>query len=492
MLNPSSLQTQLFTIRNDRDTVLKTAQGAVINIKSGSFSGAEDEVKLEVKEAYDMADIISAGLTTQSDGKPLRSGGMIYLDAADDNVSIVRPIEVSVPSDSYEPSMMLFKGSEEEGKMNWTEPEPLKDSMSPYLLRGKTIFDANCALCHGYDKELTGPAMRGLEGRGPWGDRKELITFTRNPAGYIPKTCYTKNLVARYNGQIMPSFPQLSDKDLNAVYDYIKSRDIVNGVDLTNNYRLDPCEDSCYRYDSVRWETQSKINALHGHRKALIQDNEDRINYERWDSTGIARMEGVENGTIAKVVPDNYKAIYYRFDIKSFGWYNIDALLDATDADAGKLVLQVDNSLSEEWDVFIAVPGQKVFDRGGKLANKKDYGFFTLDGKIPLKAGTPIVVFVLGEADAQIAFDYKEVVTTGNDVIKLNPQLSTKEAFNKAVKSWSMKKVTIEAADSKNAAAIRKADAEIETQKETIEQYRPKNCNCNCGELSDTTNVHLQ
>jgi hypothetical protein len=55
-----------------------------------------------------------------------------------------------------------------------------------------------------------------------------------------------------------------------------------------------------------------------------------------------------------------------------------------------------------------------------------------------------------------------------------------------------MKKVTIEAADSKNAAAIRKADAEIKTEKETIELYRPKNCNCNCVEFSDTTNLHLQ
>jgi mono/diheme cytochrome c family protein len=248
---------------------------------------------------------------------------MIYLDAADDNVSIARPIDVSVPSDSYDPSMMLFKGSEEEGKMNWTEPEPLKDSMSPYLLRGKTIFDANCAPCHRLDKSLTGPALRGTESRGPWRNRHHLFAFTRNPAAFLPLTCYTQTLVAQYNGQIMPAFPQLDDDALNAVYDYIRKDDSADGVLISN--LTDPCADSCYQYDSVKVEAQLRITALLNQRKSLIEDNESRINYERWDGTGTVRMEGVENGTITKVVPENYKAIYYRFDIKSFGWYNIDA-----------------------------------------------------------------------------------------------------------------------------------------------------------------------
>ena len=87
---------------------------------------------------------------------------------------------------------------------------------------GKAIFNAQCATCHALDKNLTGPALRGVEGRGPWTDRKELVKWIHNPGGYIPTTDYTKSLAAQYNGQIMPSFPQLSEADIFAILDYIK------------------------------------------------------------------------------------------------------------------------------------------------------------------------------------------------------------------------------------------------------------------------------
>ncbi|RYZ28874.1 MAG: c-type cytochrome [Chitinophagaceae bacterium] len=88
---------------------------------------------------------------------------------------------------------------------------------------GKAIFNANCATCHALDKPLTGPALRGVETRGPWADRKELVKWVHNPGGYIPTNPYTQQLAAQYNGQIMPSFPQLGEKEIFAILDYIKS-----------------------------------------------------------------------------------------------------------------------------------------------------------------------------------------------------------------------------------------------------------------------------
>ncbi|HEY0042452.1 MAG TPA: c-type cytochrome [Flavisolibacter sp.] len=88
---------------------------------------------------------------------------------------------------------------------------------------GKAIFNAQCATCHALDKALTGPALRGVEARGPWVDRKEVVKWIHNPGGYIPTNPYTQQLAAQYNGQIMPSFPQLSEKDIFAILDYIKS-----------------------------------------------------------------------------------------------------------------------------------------------------------------------------------------------------------------------------------------------------------------------------
>jgi hypothetical protein len=88
---------------------------------------------------------------------------------------------------------------------------------------GKAIYSANCATCHALDKQLTGPALRGVEERGPWTNRANLVKWIHNPGAFIPTTPYTQQLVQQYNGQIMPSFPQLGEKEIFAVLDYIKT-----------------------------------------------------------------------------------------------------------------------------------------------------------------------------------------------------------------------------------------------------------------------------
>src|SRR5205085_12479966 len=67
---------------------------------------------------------------------------------------------------------------------------------------GKTIFQANCATCHAIDKDLTGPALRGVNERGPWTNRANLIKWVHNPGAFIPTTPYTTQLAASRNGQI--------------------------------------------------------------------------------------------------------------------------------------------------------------------------------------------------------------------------------------------------------------------------------------------------
>lgn len=88
---------------------------------------------------------------------------------------------------------------------------------------GKQIFQANCQSCHAINKNLTGPALQGFTERGPWTDRANVYKWIHNPAAFIPTTPYTKELQAQFGGQIMPSFPQLSEKDIDAIVDYINT-----------------------------------------------------------------------------------------------------------------------------------------------------------------------------------------------------------------------------------------------------------------------------
>src|SRR5215218_6765891 len=113
-LNKDSLPSQFITVDNNRDTSIRTANGAIIKITKGSFS--TNNVKLEVKEAYSIEQMILAGLTTESNGKPLSSGGMIYINSVDKNVEIKKPLNISIPTNYFDNRMQLYKGELKDGK----------------------------------------------------------------------------------------------------------------------------------------------------------------------------------------------------------------------------------------------------------------------------------------------------------------------------------------------------------------------------------------
>jgi mono/diheme cytochrome c family protein len=87
---------------------------------------------------------------------------------------------------------------------------------------GQVIFQQNCQSCHALDKKLSGPSLRGVTERGPWTERKNIYNWIQNPGAFIPTTPYTAALQKEY-GVIMPGFPQLSEKDIDALLDYIEA-----------------------------------------------------------------------------------------------------------------------------------------------------------------------------------------------------------------------------------------------------------------------------
>jgi cytochrome c2 len=87
---------------------------------------------------------------------------------------------------------------------------------------GKAIFSDNCASCHSVFKDLTGPALGGVTTRGPWTDRKKLYDWVHNPAGFMKNDPYTQGLKAKFGGTVMTAFASLSEKEIDAVIDYVE------------------------------------------------------------------------------------------------------------------------------------------------------------------------------------------------------------------------------------------------------------------------------
>lgn len=87
---------------------------------------------------------------------------------------------------------------------------------------GRAIFQANCATCHAVNKQLVGPALAGVESR--WPSREKLHAWVHNSTAVIKSgDPYTVSLFNQFNKTQMTPFPQLSDKDIDAVLDYINT-----------------------------------------------------------------------------------------------------------------------------------------------------------------------------------------------------------------------------------------------------------------------------
>lgn len=153
LLGPGKLPAQTFTINITKDTVLRTQNGALIRIPKGALKAGSNTVKLEVKEAYSMEDMVKGGLTTTSNGKPLRSGGMLYINPIGDNqVTITQPISIATPTSFLDSNMQVFTGEVQgDSTINWTDPKPITENPQLNAIRQGGI-NRSLALFHSYSE----------------------------------------------------------------------------------------------------------------------------------------------------------------------------------------------------------------------------------------------------------------------------------------------------------------------------------------------------
>jgi cytochrome c551/c552 len=86
---------------------------------------------------------------------------------------------------------------------------------------GKALFQANCAACHSVTKDLTGPALHGIEERVT--DKKLLHAWIRNNQAVLATgNKYFTDLYTKWNKTAMNMFPSLTDAEIDAILAHIQ------------------------------------------------------------------------------------------------------------------------------------------------------------------------------------------------------------------------------------------------------------------------------
>lgn len=506
LFNNDNLPTTVLTIDTQKDTLIQTPRGTLIKIPAGAITTQKgSEVKLELKEAFSIREMVNGGLFTQSNGEALSSGGMFYINAAaGQEVTITQKIKIAIPTAFTETKMQLYKGEiKDNGSVNWTNPVPLSNNgIVESLDTGRVLFAQKCASCHNIGKALTGPDLAHLSKRFPIGEQNDRYYFhlldqprpatTDSTHDYLPDfdhayDIYKCNLIRNFS-TVGIKFPDLDGKTYLSIIKYIQNESDKRNLPLPPQNILKNCADSCEAYKAKANKLQNLKTISEAEREKYIKENgtlTEIINSNQNVPENITTTP-VFSDFDEMVSPENFSATYYQFSIETFGWYNIDVLLkDIDGVKESSLFASITGEWRERVEIYLIIPERKIFVQGGKADNIPDaYAFLYKNGTINLPQNARAYILAVSEANDKIAFGLKEFTTTTQQQIDISLTQSSKKSLNTALNILNSSDFKVNVSNAKNAAEIKVADAKIESinrQLNALDKEKPVNCDCNCG-----------
>ncbi len=538
-LNENALESQVFELNPSLDNTLITKNGTYIQIEKGSLVTTEEKVKVEIKEAITMEEIVLAGLTTQTDGLALSSGGMIFINTlGNTKTKFSKAIKIFIPTEKLNTSMQIYKGRKmSDSTINWESPTPLTKNI--LLNHGEQLFISNCQACHSITDDKTGPALWNVQNRR---SKEWLYAFTRNSSKCIAEKTrsekvnkgftmgrrkasdsaenefvisshdtikyetssdvsdyYANCIYNHWNKTAMPGFPNFTDKDLADLYTYIKIES-SKYPELETRFKANCC-DSCETYIST-------VNGLEKKRQELINDNNIFFSIKMSppifpnsiilqsnnnESNSVRQTRNTIQETKKSVVNVETKSDYYEFSITTTGWYNVDILMKGqTEIVLSMLNVKITNTIKTDLNTILIIPSYKALIRGGKLSDGTSYGFDKNDGSIPLPIGAKCIVVAFAESNSKLILSSSTFIAAQTQTIDLTMKETEIGDLNTFIKSLNLNDMNFEIKDSKNANEIREADKKLRD----IEKMKPKNCDCDFytssswTELSATTDFN--
>ena len=135
-------KSQAFTFHPKGDTLFTGVHGTQLLLPKGCFllpdgNPPEGDVKVELNEALALNHMVLANLTTTSNGSPLTTDGMFFLNArtlegAQLKIDPRNPPYLRIPTDQKLAGIKLYQGIRDpEGNINWVDPAPLEDHLIP-------------------------------------------------------------------------------------------------------------------------------------------------------------------------------------------------------------------------------------------------------------------------------------------------------------------------------------------------------------------------
>jgi mono/diheme cytochrome c family protein len=453
LFNSDNIRTQLFSINPQKENRIKGVRGGEFKIPAGAFEGTEPVI-IELKEIYAPIEILASGLTTESNGELLESGGMFYINAKRNGeaLELLKPIDGSIPTEYINDSMKLFKGEVmADGNVNWVEPEDLKNDTSKNeecIKAGQILFWQNCASCHAVTKQLTGPALAGADKRLT---REMYYELVHNPAEFARKNEYFKCQIHSYNGVLMTNFPQLGNDAIDCIIKFInnevkKRPDLKGDIDTTfrGNEACDasqslnfPCGVDTFYVDTVPRVIDFNLPPLH--LEAPKEDSADYLYSEPGEMEDYMRKNGFTD------LVETTETDRYNFTIKTLGWYNVDAYFKGLEGTSiVNLKADTDFANEQKLEVTVFMPARKLLTVGTYHREDGLFHFEKYKGDIPLYLNDKAVALAITSINDKIYYGIVSFKVKNQETIFIKVKETTKENLFEAIRKMNLNGIDLD------------------------------------------------
>lgn len=412
---------QLFTINNYRDTTVVGENGTKLFFPAHCFK--EQNVSIQLREYTDTKSILSANLSTLSDGRMLETSGMVYVEAYDNDynrLELQQPMDITFKNKgtTYN-DFKYFKGEyNQDLSMNWTTSGTTKQNYDEGYLRQFQI-DAN-----GYNgTHLVGSLLSSLK---KITDDKSFIALANVPCFQDSKVYLDIDL----DGKLRRVVTNLKDKSCeceqlfqskvkqyfdhtyaiqkNASYNYENQPHIEFGVrnvstDKRAKGQLEPLAKTIVKFDDFAMVIKGKqLEKL-----AEAKQKADSIEYAKQEEETNAYFEQLAfaQRKLSEEQIKNYKA-FKEIEIATanMGWINCDRFLSS-------IMIPVSIKTNDEVNFRLVFKKINAILAGSSINNQSDFS---------VPANEDVTMIATQTKDNKYYYDIQKVNTSQLSNVKLN------------------------------------------------------------------------
>jgi hypothetical protein len=326
--------------------------------------------------------------------------------------------------------------------------------------------------------------MKNVECREPWTDRKEVASFIREPYVYRVKSKYVQKLTAQY-GSMMTAFPDFDDNAVNAILDYIKNESKRQGAE-DDEITMEGAKSGApiYKSDSTSLVLSQPCSADTIYKpipksEQSFFDNSIQSDYPSAPDTvpvnpdnkpaKAETMEGLREG----FTDSNPTSGMYDFQIKTLGWYNVDAEVEGYAGTKNVTVLVEPKGITDvNLHVYLFCPENKTLSVSNERKGSM-YGFNKIDNKIPLFINSRALLFAFGSKGGSVYYGIKEFIIKDVQTILVDVKETTTEELQKAITARQLDGIDL-GIEKKEEVIIERLCDESKTSPDTAYYLQPK------------------